>query len=863
MGSLTEVLTERTDMTTTTSQDVFKSTFCYSCNHGPCLMQVHLINGVIVSAEGNSEGEGFQDLAKNQGRLCPKAYGLIQKAYNPFRVKSPLKRANPDKSPNADPGWKEISWDEALELVAAKLKDIRSRNPRALMMLHSPPQVTNFGTLEPFFSAFGPVQKAAGGDSIRCYMAQHIFGNSIHGGFSCEPDLSHCNYLLVFGYNSRASGGVAENLQYTEARVRGMRVTVIDPVLSPTAAKADEWIPIRPGTDGAVLLSMVNTIVNEFGIWDADFLRAMTNSSYLVGNDGHFVRDTHTHKVLVWDERANQAKAYDSADAKDVALLGKYRIDTAETRPAFQVMKDHFPRFSVEWASTITGIPQQTIRRLAREWVDNARIGSTINLEGMTFPYRPVATKIGRGIHGVMHGYHAVIADHILAAVVGSLEAVGGHCGGRKKAGDIGFHRGLIPGPDGMLKMDAYEFVWPPRSFDAAETLIPYHKVYGNPHQLTYLNMVNPPKDLPMPPLPEAVVRFRVNPILSIGEPEIVRAALAKIPFMVSIANVIDETTQLADIVLPDCTEFERYELITSGRRSLAKKFDMIALRQPILPPQNQAREISDVLTDLVERIGFLDEYNSAVNKYLSLVAPNRLEPGRKYRWTEIMEHWCLSATAGVHGLKWFEEHGAVVKPMPAASQYEVHRAMHDLKMRYPIPYMEHVNLTGEKLAENLRRVGINWWPTDDYVPLPIYVPSVLESVPPDYDLYVSVARSMFFGLGANVDIPWLIEAADKASNDSDVLINTRTARARGIKSGDQVWVESPVGKVKYVAKLTEGIRPDTIVIPGQFGHSVMPVAKDTKRVSQTFLTPISYECTDPVSGCMQGTVVKAKVYKA
>ncbi len=849
-------------MTTKTAQDVYKPTFCYSCNHGPCIMQVHLVSGVIVGAQGNLAGEKFQELAKNEGRLCPKAYGLIQKAYNPFRVKTPLKRTNPDKSRNADPGWVEISWDEALNLVAAKLKDIRATDTHRLVQLYSAPQVTHLGTLEPFFTAFGPVQKASGGDSIRCYMAQHIFGNSIHGGFSCEPDLSHCNYLLVFGYNARASGGVAENLQYTEARARGMKVIVIDPVLTAAAAKADEWIPIKPGTDGALLLALVNTIVNELGAWDGDFLKTMTNSPYLVAG-GYFLRDKATGTVLVWDSKTNQAKPYDSSQIGEPALLGTYTVEGAEARPAFQVMKEHFAQYSAEWASGITGIPAGAIRRLAKDWVDNARIGSTIDLEGTTFRYRPVATKLGRGIHGVMHGYHCVVTDHILAAVVGALEAVGGHNGGRKKAGEIGFHRGLIPGPDGMLKMDAYEFAWPPRSYDLSETLIPYNKVYGYARHLVYKNLVDPPKDIPMPPAPEAVVRFRVNPILSVGEPEVVRAALAKIPFMVSIAIVLDETTQMADIVLPDCTEFERYELITSGRRSAAKKFDMIALRQPVVAPPGQAREVSDVMTDLADKIGFLDEYNAAINAFLLLTGSYKLEPGRKYKWTEIVDRWCLSATGGAHDLKWFEEFGAVVKPMPAVVQYEVHQAMLDLKMRYPIPYMEHVKKTGERLSGDLQKVGINWWPTGEYVALPVYVPPAFESLPKEYDMHVTVARSIFFGLGANVDVPWLVEAADTARTDSQILINTRTAQAKGIADGDQVWVESPVGKVKHIARLTEGVRPDTIVIPGQFGHWATPVAAETGRVTQTSLTPISYEWTDPLTGCMQGTVIKAKVYKA
>jgi anaerobic selenocysteine-containing dehydrogenase len=111
--------------------------------------------------------------------------------------------------------------------------------------------------------------------------------------------------------------------------------------------------------------------------------------------------------------------------------------------------------------------------------------------------------------------------------------------------------------------------------------------------------------------------------------------------------------------------------------------------------------------------------------------------------------------------------------------------------------------------------------------------------------------------------VPWLIDLGDHNLTKRRIVMNKSAAEARGIRDGDEIWVESEVGKVKGRVKLVEGIQRDTLLIPGQFGQWSTPVAKDTKRVSITTLVPIKHSWTDPVVGTMQGNTVKAKVYKA
>ncbi|MFH0913773.1 MAG: molybdopterin-dependent oxidoreductase, partial [Chloroflexota bacterium] len=784
-----------------------------------------------------------------------------------------------------DPKWVSISWDEALDTIAERLKKIRAQDTKRLAEGRGIAGQRQEGW-QAFLKAFGPVQSLWGGRSTRCDQPEHAFAERIHGGFQCEPDMEYCNYLILFGSNASASGGTVEGVLFASARDRGMKMVAIDPVLSVTAAKAEEWMPIRPCTDGAFLLAMVNVVIHELGVWDADFLKQMTNSPYLVQPDGYFMRDK-ANKVLVWDPLDQRTKAYDDPTVRDFALEGTYDVEGVKCKPAFQLLKEHVKQYTPEWAAKITDVSAETIRRITRTFVENARIGSTITINGLTLPYRPAATKLGRGITGVMRSYQAVLANHVLAALVGSIEVPGGHMGGSTFAhGKVRegilwklYPRdgGVIPGPDGMQEVHRHPFVWPPSSYSAFEILVPltedhpyeeppYNDPSGSIFHMDHLdwkNLVAPPKGLPVPAPPEMWIRYRTNPLLTLGEPGYVEEAMRKIPFIVSISYTEDEVTDFADILLPEEVELERYVPCFNNRDACQKKFFLLAMEQPVVKPLPNIRNVNDILAELAERAGFLNEYNEAMNKIMCLTGEYQLGPDKRYSWMESVDRMCQSYTSGRYDLDWFKKNGALVKPITVEDQYDIHLGMKAQKLRYPIPYMEPVKRTGEELARDLAKVGIDWWKTEEYTALPTYFPSKLEEVPPQYDFYVTTCRCAMFGYGANVGIPWMNEISEHVNGVGDILMNADAAKARGIKEGDEIFVESEVGKVRSKVKLCQGIRPDTLLIAGQFGQWAMPVAKDTGRVTQTTLLPVSYDWTDPVIGIQQGMVVKARVYRA
>ena len=216
----------------------------------------------------------------------------------------------------------------------------------------------------------------------------------MHGSWSLVPDFKHCNYALYFGASKGHAAGHASvpNMELAaDARARGMRMVVVDPMCNFASAKANEWVPIRVGTDAALALAMVHSLLNELGIYDAEYLRAKTNAPYLVRPDGTHAREPESGKPLVWDQAAGAARTFDDPAVKEPALLGQYEVGGEICRPGFELLKQHVRKYTPERVAAITGVPAATIRRLAREFGEGARVGSTIVLDGVRLPYRPVA----------------------------------------------------------------------------------------------------------------------------------------------------------------------------------------------------------------------------------------------------------------------------------------------------------------------------------------------------------------------------------------------------------------------------------------------------------------------------------------
>ncbi|MBI2961344.1 MAG: molybdopterin-dependent oxidoreductase, partial [Betaproteobacteria bacterium] len=219
--------------------DTWISTSCALC-YGSCSILAHRVDGVVVKVEGNPAS------AAGKGRLCGKGVSGIMSHYDPNRLRVPLKRTNPKKGLAEDPRWKEIGWEEALEEVAAQLRRVRAEDPRKLVIQRTTTVMASLAPLQTFTAAFGTNNTSAAGGGLHCGNAAHQVSGMMHGSWSVVPDFAYCNYAIYFGCSKGHGAGHASTSNMAlaaDARARGMKMVVVDPMCNFAAAKATEWVP--------------------------------------------------------------------------------------------------------------------------------------------------------------------------------------------------------------------------------------------------------------------------------------------------------------------------------------------------------------------------------------------------------------------------------------------------------------------------------------------------------------------------------------------------------------------------------------------------------------------------------------------
>ena len=895
------------------------ATYCYQCVNGPDMLTVEVVDGVATKVEPNFAVHGMHPA---DGKVCVKPYGLIQKQYNPNRILKPMKRTNPKKGRNEDPGWVEISWDEALDTVAAKLAACRpalldeNGNPKlAFTTGGAGTPLFYMGAFPALFAAWGgPVDLSLGaGGTVKCYHAEHSFGELWHRAFTVCPDTPYCNYVISFGNNIDASGGVPSARRQADARVRGLRKVQIEPHLSITGASADDWVPIRPKTDPAFLMAMLHVLLHEHRTDELDvaFLKSRTASGYLVAPKGFYLRDPASGKPLVWDLRGGRAVPFDSPGA-DPALTGRFTVsgmekgaddqtwthDGIEAAPAHQVLIDHVAGFTPQWAAAICDVPEATIRRVADTFLAEACIGETIEISGRLLPFRPVAIMLGKSVNNGWGAYECVWARTVLQVLVGALEVPGGLIGTTTLIVGPEYDRmaSCVPGEDGFMvhpfnPTDKEHWQSRPEVRHAHTTLIPHtgSGYYAQPlgsSTFAWMRLQGRAAESWVKPLPPEVwIVYRCNPLISHSETNRLMDSIAEFPFQLSFVYTMDETSHFADILLPDCTDLEGTQLIRLGGTHYFEQFwesEGWVLRQPVVKPEGEAREFTWIAAELAKRIGLLEAFNSMINVGVCGIPLKTegydfsLDVAAQHSPDQIWDAVCRAASFEVtggkasDGLDWFKRKGFRVKPFPKLNWYLLPR-MEDQNLRFELPYQERLSRIGRQLGNRLHENNIAWWDKQltDYDALPhwkdlnLLWDTALEKnyqvKADDYPFWLLTTRSMQYAWGGNVSIQLMREVADNVTGHGGIQINANRAHDLGIADGDRIEVVSPVGTTSGKAILRQGVRPDVIVMTGQFGHWKTPYAKDLKTPSLNSLVPMHMDFLDGTGSSVDATKVKIR----
>jgi phenylacetyl-CoA:acceptor oxidoreductase len=238
------------------------------------------------------------------------------------------------------------------------------------------------------------------------------------------------------------------------------------------------------------------------------------------------------------------------------------------------------------------------------------------------------------------------------------------------------------------------------------------------------------------------------------------------------------------------------------------------------------------------------------------------LDPATPHDVETIWDATCRAATAELtdgaedHGLAWFREHGFRVKPFSRLQWYLYPRLV-EAGLRFEQPYQERLFRIGQELGRRLHEQGIHWWDKQlaEYQPMPHWrdLGALWEDALArhyqvriaDYPFWLITARSMQYSWGSNVGIQLIKEVAGNVAGHGSVLMNETAAQPLGIADGDLVEVRSPLNSTRGHVVLCQGIRPDTLLIIGQFDQWATPYAKDTQTPNMNALVPMLLDLTD------------------
>jgi anaerobic selenocysteine-containing dehydrogenase len=857
------------------SGDQIKTTTCYMCACR-CGIRVHLKDGRVRYIDGN------RDHPVNRGVICGKGAAGIMTHTSPSRLRAPLKRVGPRGSGE----FQEISWDEALDTATDWLKQVRRRDPGRLAFFTGRDQsqaLTGW-----FAQQYGTHNFAAHGGFCSVNMAAagiYTFGGSFWE-FG-EPDWEHTQYFMLFGVaEDHASNPI--KIALGKLKEKGVKIVAVNPIRTGYGAIADEWVGIRPGTDGLFVGALIHELLREQKV-DLEYLARFTNAHWLViqnpggADDGLFARDENG-KPLAFD-KATVGPA--DATSPDIApaLVGSFTLpDGRKVRPSFALIAERFlsDEYDPERVAETTAVPVETIRRIARElahaafeqqitldvpWTDTAgrRHAKTVG--------RPVSMHAMRGISAHANGFQTCRMLHLLQIILGSIDCPGGfrymapfprptppgNRPGRPvspgfilKGAPLGFPQGpedLLVEPDGKAQRIDKAYSW-----DAPLAA----------HGLMHMVITNAAQSDPYPV--DVLLMYMANMSWnsSMNIPAVLKHLTAKdektgdykIPRIIYSDAYSSEMIAYSDLILPDTTYLERWDCISLLDRPISSpEGPADAIRQPVVKPDRDVRPFQDVLIDLGARLklpGLVNEKGEP--KYPSLFPDYMVNHERSPK---------VGMLAGWRGDNGGEEAIGSVNPRQLERyienqcfwQSEIPHEAHYFKpwnkayldwavsmgfLNKPEPIF--IQLYSETIQKfRLVARGHGDVPIPDqhrervatyFDPLPIwYMPFEEASAGGDFDFHAVTQRPMAMYHSWGSQNAWLRQI----HGENMLHIHRETAAELGIKEGDWVKLTSPHSTITVRAKPMDGVNKNTVWTWNAIGKrsgawNLAPDANESKR---------------------------------
>jgi anaerobic selenocysteine-containing dehydrogenase len=731
--------------------------------HGGCGVLAHIEDGRLVKIEGDPKHPW------NQGRLCARCLAMVQYAYHPDRLTSPLKRVGE----RGEGKWQKISWGEAFDLVEERMGKIREEyGPESMIF--------SMGTgrdIGPWICmlayAYGSPNVMFALSGVACYSPRIAAVETVQGDYCIldaaqwfperydDPRYEVPECIIIWGYNIPAT--CPDNVfghWIIDLMKRGTKIICIDPRLSWFASRAKTWLQLRPGTDGALAMGFLNVIINE-GLYDRDFVAKWTNSPFLIRSDtGKLLRASDLSDAgspedfVVWDTAQEKPAIWDAANARhfsaDVrpALEGTYRVELADgqaisCRTVWNAFCERVNEYPVEQVAEITWVSQKDIVAAARFY---AKSKPAAIHWGVPIDMTPAITPTTQAITA-------------LWCLTGNLDVPGGNVISRYAFDAVAY---ALPGAEGVIKLESAE---------ADEKRIGRDR-YGPLRQFIWRAQTDLVLDQIFSEDPYPIKGMWIqtcNPLAGIGlDPKRWREVLKKLDFVAVVDLFMTPTAQYADVVLPAATFLEK-----DGVRSWWVPLQTI----------NKAMSVEGCKPDI--------EINFELAR--------RFDPD--FRWNTIYELFDEIVKPSGMTFEQLQKKGWAFPPEghPSAPyhRYEKGLLRKDRNPGFQTP-------SGKVELYSVLREKWGLEPLADYEEPP-FTPVSQPELLKEYPLILSTGRrSAVYFHAEHRNIPWLRQL----DPDPVVEIHPSTAQALDISEGEWAWIENWLGRCRFRAKVTRVVPP-------------------------------------------------------
>ncbi len=801
---------------------------------------------------------GNPDSTLNRGKICARGQSGLRQIYDTDRIKTPLIRVEGSK--RGEYKFRAASWEEAWDYIAQKKTNADIKNWEWTMVGGWTSCVFYMNWAVPFAMANG-IPNIIASPMQHCVTTGHLGTDSVTGNFNIHdeilPDFDNARYIL-FVANNASIGAVStcRMVRFAQGRKNGAKVVALDPRRSETAAKADEWIAIRPGTDLPFLLAMMRVMMEE-GYYDAPFLKRHTNMPFLLYRDDAgewqpLVDDEGRPQVVMEGTRELRTLKKFSNDNRtdiegrtfcpDLKAPEGLQVDGKAVQTVFQAQLEELHEYTPEWAAVSTGIKAETIERIAREFgtsrpaiIDpgwhGARFGNIMMLRRVQAMIQALTggiDTIGGWIqaaeyrHKAKEMFKAYDAGHEIAAPMANL--AGMHFA-KMVIGAVSKGENFSHGKPG------WTWAWAAQQKEAGEQSIALPVMTDTGFRESIEGKVNFNGE---PYLTRATIINAANPVRHYYPDTYWKECLSheNMELVVVIDVLPSDTAAYADVILPNTTYLERDEPAVYGNgvnQDLA-----LTTRYAAIDPLYDTEETPDMLYKLTEIIS--GETESFLDWIETLTGLSKLPV--KAHWEETRQiHKKGSFLAACRRVA-FEQAAKKIHKSAAELDHtlrtrgvyheedKVHLIEHaGMPRKMPVPTDSGRIEFFSGLMYSLRSAGRtepNFSPLATNVPISCRTGRNMHEPLAEDEFYFTYGKTPTVSHGSTNSNNPVLAAINRFKNDiyKHVWIHPERAEVLGIGQGERIILSNSLSgqHAEGNAYLTRLIRPDTLFIYSSFG---------------------------------------------